>query len=158
MTVRRVLLVCSGNTCRSPMASALLRKLWQAEGTGEGLEVTSAGTGAFPGMEATDHAVAAMKRRGLDLTPHRSATVTDQTLSGMDLILTMTSRHKEYILMLWPELRAKVYTLGEYAGTGGEVPDPFGGSLAEYESTAAELERVLRKVVTRLRTERGSDE
>lgn len=158
MTVLHVLIVCSGNTCRSPMAAAILRDLWYQLAPGEQLTVTSAGTSAFPGMEATDHAVAAMKKRGLDLSAHRSVTVTDQSLAGVDLVLTMTSRHKEYILLLWPQLKDKVLTLGEYAASGGDVPDPYGGTLSQYETTAAELERVLRKVVARLRSERSPDQ
>ncbi len=153
MTIRHVLMVCSGNTCRSPMAAAILRDLWARTRAGWDLQIASAGTSAFPGMEATDHAVSTMRQRGLDLTDHRSRTVTDDSLSGVDLVLTMTARHKEHIVMLWPELKEKVYTLGEYAGTGRDVPDPFGGTLAHYETTATELERVLRKVADRIRKE-----
>lgn len=152
MTVRKVLVVCSGNTCRSPMATAMLRHLWQ-QGGGSNLELTSAGTSAFPGMEATEHAVAAMKNRGLDIGGHRSQAVSDVMLDGVDLVLTMTERHKEYILMLWPHLKDKVHTLGDYAGTHMDVSDPFGGNLAQYEATANDLETTLKLVVDKLRKE-----
>lgn len=152
MTVRRVLLVCSGNTCRSPMAAAMLRQLWQ-KAPAWPLDVGSAGTGAVPGITATEHAVTAMNRRGLDITPHRSRTVDDHTLAGVDLVLTMTGRHKDYILLHWPQMKGKVYTLGEYARNGGDVADPFGGDLAQYETTAGDLEKVLQAVVDRIRKE-----
>lgn len=150
MSVRRVLLVCSGNTCRSPMAAALLHDLWRKADPGWNLEIFSAGTAAFPGCGATDHAAAALRRRGLDISAHRSRTVTDESLAGMDLVLTMTNPHKEHILRLWPELRDRLFTLGEYAGTGTSVPDPFGGTLPQYEQTAEVLLPMLRETVARI--------
>ena len=153
MSIRRVLLVCSGNTCRSPMAAALLKHLWAKAAPGWDLEVSSAGTGAFPGSPATEHAVTAMRRRGLDLTGHRSQPVNDQSLAGVDLILTMTERHKDAIRMPWPHLADRLFTLGEYAGTREDVPDPFGGSLEEYEATASRLEALLTRIVERIRKE-----
>lgn len=149
--IRRLLLVCSGNTCRSPMAAALLRDLWQKAGPGWELTVDSAGTGAFPGMPASDHAVAVMKGRGLDLSAHRSRAV--PRLNDYDLVLTMTRSHRDSIRSGQPEMAGRVLTLGEYAGSGTDVPDPFGGSLSDYQHTAAVLESVLQAVVDRIRTE-----
>jgi len=151
MSIGRVLLVCSGNTCRSPMAATLLKHLWAKAGPGWDLEVVSAGTGAFPGEPASGHAVTAMRERGLDLTGHRSQPLPDT--SGFDLILTMTRGHREAILARQPALGGRVFTLGEYAGTGQEVPDPFGGPLQAYQQTATVLESLLQAVVNRIRTE-----
>lgn len=151
--IRRVLLVCSGNTCRSPMAAALLQHLWHQAKPGWELEVLSAGTGAMPGESATDHALKAMKSRGLDLTGHRSRRVDDSLLSRVDLVLTMSSRHKDHLLMLWPNLAGSVFTLGEYAGEGADVADPYGGTLTDYEKTAAQLEARLKAIVERIRRE-----
>lgn len=154
--IRRVLLVCSGNTCRSPMAMVLLRKLWEEANPGWELEVDSAGTGALTGMPATPHAVTAMQRRGLDLSGHRSRSVHDlgeDGLKGYDLVLTMTRAHRDGLRVLYPDLRDRIFTLGEYAGRHGDVPDPIGGPLAEYEKTAAALEESLRAAIERIRTE-----
>lgn len=154
--IRRVLLVCSGNTCRSPMAEALMRDLWQKAAPGWDLEISSAGTAAIPGDVASTHAVSAMQSRGLDLTPHRSRKVADQPLPEYDLILTMTSRHKEHLVSKWPTLSGKVYTLGEYAGNAGDVSDPFGGTLRDYETTAAALTATLQIIIDRIRKEGAS--
>ncbi|HYF76826.1 MAG TPA: low molecular weight protein arginine phosphatase [Symbiobacteriaceae bacterium] len=151
--IRKVLLVCSGNTCRSPMAEALLKHAWQAANPGWDLEVISAGTGAMPGSVASPHAVSAMRSRGLDLSAHRSRPVDDQTLASVDLVLTMTHRHKEHILSRWPHLAGRVYQLGEYAGNGQDISDPFGGTLQDYEATACDLSTKLPVVVDRIRKE-----
>jgi protein-tyrosine-phosphatase len=151
--IRRVLLVCSGNTCRSPMAAALLRQVWQEASPGWSLEVASAGTGAAGGEPASMHAVTALRRRGQDLSVHRSRKVSDGVLGGVDLVLTMTGRHKEYLLAAWPDLAGRVFTLNEYAGRGGDVADPYGGTLADYEATAAAMAPLLKAVVERISKE-----
>jgi len=153
MRIRRVLIVCTGNTCRSPMAAGLLRQLWAKAAPGQRLEVESAGTGAAAGADATEHAVTTMRGRGLDLSAHRAQALTDSVIARADLVLTMTARHKDQLGAQWPGFASRIYTLGEYAGSGTEVPDPFGGSLTEYEETAANLEAMLAAVVERIRRE-----
>lgn len=153
MSINRVLLVCSGNTCRSPMAATLLPELWRKASPGWDLQVSSAGTSTMPGLPASEHAAAAMRNRKLSLSAHRSRSINEQVLSDVDLVLTMTARHKEFILALYPGMTGRVYTLGEYAGLAGDVPDPFGGTLAEYEETARRLERLLDAVVARIKRE-----
>ncbi|MGE5674888.1 MAG: low molecular weight protein arginine phosphatase [Mycobacterium leprae] len=153
MRIRRVLIVCSGNTCRSPMAAALLDKLWRQSNPAWELSIVSAGTSAYPGAEASQHALTAMQKRQIDLSGHRSRMVDDALLSSVDLVLTMTHRHKEHILNLMPELAGRVFAMGEYAGDNRDVPDPFGGSLSVYEETADAMARLLTKVVDRIKWE-----
>lgn len=138
------------------MAAALLKRLWAEAGAPWELRVESAGTHAFPGLNASEHAIAAMRERGIDLNEHRSQAVTDETLRSADLILTMTGRHNDYIRTLWPDRANSVYTLGEFAGGSRDVPDPFGGPLKEYQSTAAALEQTLRAVIERIKREGAS--
>lgn len=132
------------------MAAALLRHLWAGAAPGWELEVRSAGTGAFPGMGAADHAVTVLGGRGLDLSDHRSQSLTDQLLTEADLVLTMTRRHADQIRAFRPDMGGRVYTVGEYAGVADDIPDPFGGALMEYELTAQTLERLLSAVVARI--------
>ena len=134
----RILFVCTGNTCRSPMAQVMAAQLF-----GESLQVTSAGLMAAPNSAASAHAITAMSERQLDLTGHSSQMVTEVLLKSADLILTMTESHKSALIQTAPD---KVYTLGEYAGYNISVGDPFGGSLDVYRTCAEEIYRLLLKI------------
>ncbi|MCG0239556.1 MAG: low molecular weight protein arginine phosphatase [Firmicutes bacterium] len=146
-----VLIVCTGNTCRSPMAAALLRHL--AAQRGFPLNVLSAGTFAIPDQPATPEAQATLMGRGIDLGDHRSRPLTPELVASADRILTMTAAHKEQVLALDPGAAGKTYTLGEYAGTGEEVPDPFGRSAEAYREAADQMERLLQLALERLMKE-----
>lgn len=135
---------------------ALLRDLWQKANPGWELTVDSAGTGAFPGMPAAEHAVTAMQQRGLDLSSHLSRDVPD--LQDYDLVLTMTRSHRDAIVARQPTMAGRVFTLGEYAGIGRDVPDPFGGPLYAYQQTASVMESMLQAVVDRIRSEGRASE
>lgn len=154
--MKQVLLVCSGNTCRSPMAAALLRKALANRGRGQEVTVLSAGIGAGEGDRAAAFAVDVMRERGLDLSGHRSRRLTDELLAEADLVLTMTAAHKHEVQCQAPREGAKVYTLAEYAGQAdsnddgrGDIKDPFCGSRDRYAAAAASIEELLELVVAR---------
>ena len=113
--MERILFVCTGNTCRSPMAAGLFAKILQEKGM-TGIEITSAGLGAVDGAPASAEAVEVMRRAGVDLSGHRSRRLTREMVLTADLVLTMTRRQKEAILALIPEAGEKVFTLQELAG------------------------------------------
>lgn len=147
LTQFHVLLVCTGNTCRSPMAERLLRaKLnkkfgWQNRPTDSlPISVQSAGVAAMAGGRATLEAVEAMKKYGLDLSDHQSSPVTERLLMRADLVLTMTASHRQAILGRWPDLAHKTRTLGR---DGFDVSDPFGGCVDTYQVCASQLDALL---------------
>ena len=145
---KRILLVCTGNICRSPLAAALLDRALAQRGI-DGIEVGSAGTGAWDG--APEGAYLVGLERGLDLSAHRARLLTRELVEDADLILTMARHHRARVDELGGE--SHVFVLGEYAGREGdeaEVSDPFGGNLEVYRDTCAELEALLDTAVERI--------
>src|SRR5215210_7000256 len=134
-----ILFVCSGNTCRSPLAEALARKIAERRGLRD-VNVSSAGTTAWDNVPATDEALLVGMEREVDLTGHRSRKLTPAIVSEADLIFVMTPSHLEQVKQLGG--RGKVHVLDEYASgsTDGGISDPFGGDLDTYRVTADILE------------------
>lgn len=141
----RILLICSGNTCRSPMAEALLNAKVQQNGLSNCIQILSAGLFATPDCPASAGALAAMRQRRLDLAGHQSRQLSPDSVQAADLILTMTDSHKRTLLDMQPNAEGKVYTLAEFAGERTAVSDPFGGDAALYDACAKVIESLLEK-------------
>lgn len=142
----RIIVVCTGNTCRSPMAEALLKDKAKQAGLDDKVMISSAGVAAGGSFPASRGAYTVMKARGIDLTGHRSSQLTLEAIGSADLILTMTEGHKRAILSFVPEAQNKVFTLTEFASVTGDVTDPFGGETAVYQTCAKQISGLIDKV------------
>lgn len=109
--LKNILLICTGNTCRSSMAEGILKQLLK----NENISVKSAGTSVFVSEPANNKAIHVMREMGVDISQHISQPVTEKLISESDIVLTMTENHKVRILSMFPEAENKIYTLKEYA-------------------------------------------
>ncbi|MET3699022.1 protein-tyrosine phosphatase [Bacillus oleivorans] len=142
--MKRLLFVCTGNTCRSPMAAAIMNQL--------GIEAKSAGIFAAAGSDATPQTKQVLSENDI-LYHHSSQPVTPEILDWATHILTMTESHKGHLLHRYPSVQNKTFTIKEFADEMGDVIDPYGGSVYEYRQTFSELNELLKKVVKKLENE-----
>jgi protein-tyrosine-phosphatase len=153
----KIMFVCTGNTCRSPLSEAIARKIAIERGLTD-VEAVSAGTSAHDGSPASDGALLVGIERNMDLGSHASQTLTRDLVRESDLVLAMGPHHLERIEALGGG--GKSYLLADYASHGKSVrpiSDPIGAELAVYRATADELEEEIRRVLDRITAEqRGS--
>ncbi|PHC41060.1 low molecular weight phosphatase family protein [Bacillus toyonensis] len=140
--MKRVLFVCTGNTCRSPMAEALLR-----HHGGDKFEVQSAGVFAYPGSDASIYAKEALAEKGISID-HAAQQVNEALLDWADIVVTMTENQKQIVLGHYPSVEKKLNTLyGLTEGIGKDISDPFGGSLSIYKETLDEMEKLVQTLL-----------
>jgi protein-tyrosine-phosphatase len=147
----RLVLLCTGNTCRSPLAAAAFRE--ELGPDAERVEVLSAGTAASEGQRASTGASEAAARAGLDLTAHRSRRPSAKLLSEADLVLVMEREHARVAEALGADPR-RTHVLSEWPEPGEPafaVSDPFGGSLEAYEECLGRIRRHVRRIVPHVR-------
>jgi protein-tyrosine-phosphatase len=148
-----IVFVCTGNTCRSPMAAAIARRVAEERGLTD-VVVSSAGTGAYEGSTASDGALLVGIEQGADLSEHRAQVLTRALVDSADVVLAMSAQHLARVRELGGE--GKSFLLTEFASHGAEarsVSDPFGGDLSTYRDTFQELEREIRRAFDRLVTQ-----
>jgi len=152
----RILFVCTGNTCRSPLSEAIARKIAIERGLTD-VEAMSAGTSAHDGAPASDGALLVGMERNMDLGGHRAQTLNRDLVRQADLILAMGPHHLERIEALGGAGRS--YLLSDYASHGASsrpISDPIGAELDVYRATADELEEEIRRVLDRITAERST--
>lgn len=146
----KIIFVCTGNTCRSPMAEGILRSLAPE------IEVESRGIFTVPGASTHIHTRKILKEKlGVEVD-HPALALSEQDCLKADLVLTMTQSQADFVRNLTGCIR--VHPLAQYAGEAAEVPDPYGGPRTEYEKTFSHLMRLIRLALERMRTDFPSDE
>ena len=145
---KNILFICTGNTCRSPMAVGLLRDLAPELD----LEIRSAGTSAAAGMPASSVAIEAMQEAEIDISDHRSLTLNGDMLEEADLVFCMAERHRRHIVDWFKRMDDKVYLLREFDPERADsdypdVPDPIGLDLDAYRRAFTMIERSMHEVI-----------
>lgn len=138
-----ILFVCTGNTCRSPMAEAIAKSIFPQDE----YHIMSAGLSAGENKPASKNAVLAAEKLGFNLNEHKATQLTQNLIQEADIVLAMTAGHKQAMANICNSLGTPVFTLAEYAGHGNEdVMDPYGCDLEIYEKCIL----ILKKYITEI--------
>lgn len=153
--IKRIIFVCTGNTCRSPMAEYILRNMIENSEQMEkdNWEILSAGVSAIKGVKASDKTEQVMNELDLDLSGHLSRKIETIDLKKSDIIITMSRKHSRILILDHPDLADNIFTLKEFAENqdGKDIEDPFGLSLEVYRDTRDEIKLELEKILQKLK-------
>jgi len=151
LPVPRVLLICTANVCRSPLAQGLLKKQLADQGLGEEWEVGSVGNWTEGGVPVDPRVVEILAERGIKAGEQRSREVTEELLAEADLVLTMEAGHQEALQVEFPEQADKVYMLSELVGERKNVVDPVGDEEGKYNEVMGVIEGYLEGAVEKMK-------
>ena len=147
-----ILFICTGNTCRSPMAEGYMKHLCAQAGMAD-FEISSAGTCSYDGGAVSEHSVRAVASAGVDISAHKSSSVTHERVMAADIIVAMSLGHKMQLARYFPESVPKTSLILECIGEAGDLADPFGGSQEIYDACFAQMKPALENLLLDLRSE-----
>lgn len=148
--MKKVMFVCTGNTCRSAMAAAYMQYLVKTKQKQDDYLISSCGVSAVTGTSATLNSIYVMKKYGVDMVKHRSTYIEDINIKDYDYIFCMTSSQKLAVSSLYPSLINKTYTLKEYVlhdNKNLDIVDPYGSDIEKYEMIANEIMSCIDKLL-----------
>ncbi|MEA2087922.1 MAG: low molecular weight protein arginine phosphatase [Candidatus Caldatribacteriota bacterium] len=160
--IKTILFVCTGNTCRSPMAEGIFRKmLKERKEDNSSFNILSAGISALPGISPTPEAIKVMSEQGIDISQHHAQELREEIIKKADLILVMENEHKEYIHKEFPFAQNKTFLLKRFALNNKtesdqrneknyEIIDPIGRKIDFYRMVARELKENLEKILDKI--------
>ncbi len=150
----KIMFVCTGNTCRSPMAEGLFIEIIRSKGMrSENFTVVSAGLMTIDGLKASEYSVKVLLDKGIDISGHLSKRLTVDMVKEADLILTMTLAHKTAVIQMSELANKKTFTLKEYAyceDNHSDIGDPFGMDIDAYKECAEEILTALETTVKKI--------
>ena len=155
MTVKNIMFICTGNTCRSAMAEGLLKKMLENSKI-QGINVYSAGLHASTGEYSTDEAIKVMKEEyDVNILHHQSKNIKYTNIEEMDLILCATNAHKTTLEYMYPKIDHKIFTIKEFAYgpdiEDKDIEDPWGYPLTVYRDCAKEIYDALEKIIGKIK-------
>ncbi len=148
--MNRILVLCVGNICRSPMAEGLLRHALRDH------DVSSAGLGALAGRPADPYGVALMRQYGIDITQHRSRQLESWMVGAADLVFVMDAEQKQYLEKRYPTCRGRAFRLGEHGGY--DIADPYRQGESAFNEAADLIQRGVAAWASRIRALKESAE
>jgi len=164
--MKKILFICTGNTCRSPMAEGFFNEFVNKDKDLAGrFYALSAGIAAYDGLPASANAITALQEGwGIDISGHRARLISQDLMENSYLIFTMTGEQKEYLHFTHPEFKNKIFTLKEFVydniinknkfeyDYNLNISDPFGKSIDEYKKCAVEIKEAVEKLISILKT------
>lgn len=140
-----IIFVCTGNTCRSPMAEVIANDYFNKMNLG--IKAVSRGVSVYCPSSASINSILAVEKYGLDLSRHLSKPISAKDIEEADLILTMTNSHKKVLLGACNDVGTDIFTLNEFVnGTENDIVDPFGRELDVYQSCAEEIKHCIEEI------------